>query len=104
MAILCMCLKGGILFSGSSDKSIRIWRRDGLNGRLCKIGVISGHEGPVKCLEASWRSRNDGGFLLYSGSMDKSLRVWWVSLNNEEDTQENSTVIASRTVNESIFC
>ncbi|KAI9116641.1 hypothetical protein K1719_012299 [Acacia pycnantha] len=93
MAVLCMCLKGEILLSGSSDKSIGIWKKEGFNGGLCKIGVINGHEGPVKCLETSCRNTSDGGFLLYSGSMDKSLRVWWVSMyNNEEDTEDNSSV------------
>ncbi|XP_028785338.1 protein JINGUBANG-like [Neltuma alba] len=104
MAVLCMCLRGKIMLSGSSDKNIRIWKREGSNGGLCKIGVISGHKGPVKCLEASSRNTSDGGFFLYSGSMDKSLRVWWVPMNiNEEDTEENSSAIASRPVNQSII-
>ncbi|XP_071718865.1 protein JINGUBANG-like [Rutidosis leptorrhynchoides] len=75
MAILCMCIKGDILCSGSSDKSICIWRRE-ING-LTKIGVVKGHGGPVKCLQASPNSVG-GGFMLYSGSLDKSIRVWWV--------------------------
>ncbi|KAF7836125.1 protein JINGUBANG [Senna tora] len=91
MAVLCMCLMREILFSGSSDKSIGIWKREGYGGKLCKIGVINGHEGPVKCLEATYSSRNGGGFMLYSGSLDKSLRVWWVPKYNEEEIEENST-------------
>ncbi|KAM7515233.1 hypothetical protein LguiA_004816 [Lonicera macranthoides] len=53
MAVLCMCLKGEVLCSGSADKSIGIWRR-GIDGvGVYRVGVISGHEGPVKCLQAS---------------------------------------------------
>ncbi|XP_009788826.1 protein JINGUBANG [Nicotiana sylvestris] len=77
MAILCMCLiKGEFLCSGSADKSICIWKRE-INGGLFRVGVIKGHEGPVKCLQASPVSVG-GGFMLYSGSLDKSLRVWWI--------------------------
>ncbi|KAJ7982286.1 myosin heavy chain kinase B-like [Quillaja saponaria] len=87
MAVLCMCLMGDFLCSGSADKSIIIWKREAY-GKLCKFGVITGHEGPVKCLQAS-PNRIGGGFLLYSGSLDKSLRVWWVprrSGNTEAST------------------
>ncbi|XP_061344007.1 protein JINGUBANG-like [Gastrolobium bilobum] len=76
MAVLCMCLMSELLCSGSADKSIGIWKRE-VFGKLCKIRVISGHEGPVKCLQAS-TNRIGGGFLLYSGSLDRSLRVWWI--------------------------
>lgn len=76
MAILCMCLMGEFLCSGSADRSICIWKRE-INGALFKHMVIKGHEGPVKCLQAS-PLRVGGGFMLYSGSLDKSLRVWWV--------------------------
>lgn len=76
MAILCMCMMGEFLCCGSADKTIGIWKREAY-GKLCKVGVINGHEGPVKCLQAS--PCNVGtGFLLYSGGLDKSIRVWWV--------------------------
>ena len=75
MAILCMCIKDEILCSGSSDMSICLWKRE-VKG-LTKIGVVKGHGGPIKCLQASPNSFG-GGFLLYSGSLDKSIRVWWV--------------------------
>ncbi|XLU93125.1 hypothetical protein S245_007477 [Arachis hypogaea] len=88
MAVLCMCLIGELLCSGSADKSIGIWKREAF-GKLCKVGVISGHEGPVKCLQASCSNRIGGGFLLYSGSLDRSVRVWWVpKYNNNNDIEE----------------
>nr|GMC89129.1 protein JINGUBANG-like isoform X1 [Ipomoea batatas] len=77
MAVLCMCVMGGdFLCSGSADKSIGIWRRE-MNGGIFRVGVIKGHEGPIRCLQASPISVG-GGFMLYSGSLDRSLRVWWV--------------------------
>ncbi|KAM1363601.1 hypothetical protein TB2_028041 [Malus domestica] len=87
MAVLSMCLMGEMLCSGSADKSIGIWKMEAF-GKLCKFGVISGHEGPVKCLQAATYNVG-GGFMLYSGGLDKSLRVWWVakpSKTREEDT------------------
>ncbi|KAF5445939.1 hypothetical protein F2P56_031610 [Juglans regia] len=93
MAVLCMSLMGEILCSGSADKSIGIWKREAY-GELIKVGVISGHEGPIKCLQASTRNVG-GGFLLYSGSLDKSIRVWWVPNNsaNRDDTSPTENAV-----------
>ena len=52
MVVLCMCQTGEFLCSGSPDKSISILKR-GACSKLSQVGVISGHEGPVKCLQAS---------------------------------------------------
>ncbi|KAK9698437.1 hypothetical protein RND81_08G104300 [Saponaria officinalis] len=86
MAILCLSVMGEILCSGSADKSICLWKRDVIKGVISKVGVIRGHEGPIKCLQVSPNCVGDG-FLLYSGSLDKSLRVWWVpkDINEEQD-------------------
>lgn len=88
LAVLCLSFMGDILCSGSADKSICLWRRehlnDGLRGELCKVGVIRGHEGPIKCLQSSSNCFG-GGFMLYSGSLDKSLRVWWVSKDIKDE-------------------
>ncbi|CAL1394532.1 unnamed protein product [Linum trigynum] len=85
MAVLCMCMVGELVFSGSADRSIGIWKREAF-GKLLKIGVISGHEGPVKCLQAS-SSNVGGGFMLYSGGLDKSIRVWWVPSRQQESSK-----------------
>lgn len=79
MAVLCLCLIGDeLLCSGSADKSIGIWKIDEkCNRGLRKVGAINGHEGPVKCLQASQGSIGDG-VMLYSGSLDRTMRVWWV--------------------------
>ncbi|KAF8403721.1 hypothetical protein HHK36_011825 [Tetracentron sinense] len=72
MAVLCMCIMEDFVCSGSADKSIGMWKRE-VGGGLCNVGVIRGHEGPVKCLQAS-PSGVGTGFLLYSGGLDKSIR------------------------------
>ncbi|XP_074284693.1 protein JINGUBANG [Silene latifolia] len=78
MAVLCLSVMGDIVCSGSADKSICIWKRDVIKGNvLNKVGVIRGHDGPVKCLQISPNCVGDG-YLLYTGSLDKTLRVWWV--------------------------
>ncbi|KAJ8748710.1 hypothetical protein K2173_011258 [Erythroxylum novogranatense] len=87
MAVLCMCLIGDILCSGSADKTIGIWRIKVFGKQLSKVGAIDGHEGPVKCLQVS-PSSVGGGFMLYSGGLDKSLRVWWVP-KDSPDIKEN---------------
>ncbi|KAL4561784.1 hypothetical protein LXL04_033958 [Taraxacum kok-saghyz] len=90
MAILCLCIKDAILCSGSTDKSICIWKRE-IKG-LTKIGVVKGHGGPIRCLQASPNSVG-GGFLLYSGSLDKSIRVWWVPYYQDSNSSVQSTRI-----------
>ncbi|KAK3009522.1 hypothetical protein RJ639_013923 [Escallonia herrerae] len=92
MAVLCMCLRGDILCSGSADKSVGVWKRE-LGGGVFRIGVIRGHEGPIKCLQVSPNSVG-GGFMLYSGSLDKSLRVWWVP-KYDDKTGDISTVLST---------
>ncbi|KAF3437386.1 hypothetical protein FNV43_RR20139 [Rhamnella rubrinervis] len=84
---------GEFLCSGSADKSIGLWKREPF-GKLHKVGVISGHEGPVKCLQAS-PSNVGSGFLLYSGSLDKSLRVWWVPKHSSKEEEDSSITDAS---------
>ncbi|KAF3438151.1 hypothetical protein FNV43_RR20907 [Rhamnella rubrinervis] len=79
--------------TGSADKSIGLWKREPF-GKLHKVGVISGHEGPVKCLQAS-PSNVGSGFLLYSGSLDKSLRVWWVPKHSSKEEEDSSITDAS---------
>ncbi|GMH15476.1 hypothetical protein Nepgr_017317 [Nepenthes gracilis] len=95
-AVLCMCTMGEYLCSGSADKSICLWKREA-GGALQRVGVIRGHEGPVKCMQASSRCVG-GGFLLYSGSLDKSIRVWWVpkpSAEPEDTSLPQSTKTSS---------
>ncbi|KAG0487901.1 hypothetical protein HPP92_006712 [Vanilla planifolia] len=90
MPVLCLCSTAAFVCSGSADMSIGLWKREG-EGKLQRIGTIRGHEGPVKCLQASWNYVGEG-FMLYSGGLDKSLRVWWVpkeyGIGKKKETME----------------
>ncbi|PRQ26956.1 putative [Myosin heavy-chain] kinase transcription factor WD40-like family [Rosa chinensis] len=81
LAVLCLAAAGSLVFSGSADKTICVWRRDGVI-HTC-LSVLAGHTGPVKCLaveEDRERSTNgDHRWIVYSGSLDKSVKVWGVS-------------------------
>ncbi|KAJ1692187.1 hypothetical protein LUZ63_008885 [Rhynchospora breviuscula] len=76
MAVLSLCVVSELVFSGSGDRSIGVWKRE-IGGGLGKLGFVRGHEGPVRCLQASWY-RAGRGYVVYSGGLDRSLRVWWV--------------------------
>lgn len=76
-AVLCLCTVGELLCSGSADKTIRVWKRDRRGFSHSVVAVLQGHLGPVKCIAAS--ADVASGFLIYSGSIDQSIKVWWVS-------------------------
>ncbi|KAL4335011.1 hypothetical protein GQ457_07G025940 [Hibiscus cannabinus] len=78
-AILCLAATEYLVFSGSADKTICVWRKDGnIHTSLC---VLTGHMGPVKCLavEKDHESRSEQRWIVYSGSLDNSVKVWNVA-------------------------
>lgn len=79
LAVLCLAAAGTLVFSGSADKTICVWRREG-PVHTC-LSVLTGHTGPVKCLavEKDKESAQDKKWVVYSGSLDKSVKVWSVS-------------------------
>ncbi|GFY88362.1 transducin/WD40 repeat-like superfamily protein [Actinidia rufa] len=84
-AILCLAVVSDLVFSGSADKTVRIWR-GGLDRNYCCLGVLEGHRGPVKCLAAaidnsSGDSNSSSGtsYKVYGGSLDCDIK-------NEDDT------------------
>ncbi|KAL4588774.1 hypothetical protein LXL04_001669 [Taraxacum kok-saghyz] len=80
-AVLCLAAAGSLVFSGSADKSICVWRRDAGGFHSC-LSVLTGHSGPVKCLAVQEHLENeDGGreWVVYSGSLDKSVKLWRVA-------------------------
>uniref|UniRef100_A0A7N0UEI2 IP5PC-F beta-propeller domain-containing protein n=1 Tax=Kalanchoe fedtschenkoi TaxID=63787 RepID=A0A7N0UEI2_KALFE len=80
LAVLCLAAAGSLVFSGSADMGICVWRRLG-NDHLW-LSVLSGHAGPVKCLAAEVdgsSSEDDRRWILYSGSLDKSVKMWSIS-------------------------
>lgn len=84
LAVLCLAAAGNLVFSGSADMNICVWRRE-VAVHTC-VSVLTGHTGPVKCLavEKDKESAEEGGagdkkWVVYSGSLDKSVKVWSVS-------------------------
>ncbi|PIN19595.1 WD40 repeat-containing protein [Handroanthus impetiginosus] len=85
LAVLCLATAGNLVFSGSADTNICVWRREG--GEHVCLSVLVGHGGPVKCFaveeeKAVARAQWGGGdrqYILYSGSIDKSVKIWRVS-------------------------
>lgn len=89
LAVLCLATAGSLLLSGSADKSICVWRREGGGIHTC-LSVLYGHTGPVKCLAVQGRceeeeeeqeggDRNEQEWIVYSGSLDNSVKLWRVS-------------------------
>ncbi|KAL3716918.1 hypothetical protein ACJRO7_008489 [Eucalyptus globulus] len=79
-SILCLKVVADLVFSGSADKTIRIWR--GFEKNYACISVLNGHQGPVKCLAAAvdCGSSSNACFVVYSGSLDSDLKVWRVTV------------------------
>lgn len=79
-AVLCLITAGSLVFSGSEDTGICVWRRLGRD-HIC-LSLLSGHTGPVKCLAAEKDDTSqETTWILYSGSLDKSVKLWRVSEN-----------------------
>ncbi|GFS46529.1 transducin/WD40 repeat-like superfamily protein [Actinidia rufa] len=79
LAILCVAAAGSLVFSGSADNTICMWRREGMVHT--RVSVLTGHVGPVKCLaveEDQESTAGDTRWVVYSGSLDKSVKVWSV--------------------------
>lgn len=92
MAVLCLEAKGGVVVSGSADRTVRVWRREGLGAEHVRVAVLTGHEGPVKCLAVEEDVEGDGEvggmWMVYSGSLDGSVRVWRVADRPEAMTAD----------------
>lgn len=90
LAVLCVAVAGNLVLSGSADKSICVWRREEGGIHSC-VTVLTGHNGPVKCLtveedsndtedEAPVEKKSDKYYWrVYSGSLDNSVKVWRLS-------------------------
>ncbi|KAL9680947.1 hypothetical protein QQ045_012728 [Rhodiola kirilowii] len=78
LAIMCIVTAGNLMFSGSADNTICIWKCEG-TVHTC-LSVLTGHNGPVKCLTVEKDAAEGNGgekrWKLYSGSLDKSVKVW----------------------------
>ncbi|XP_023533107.1 protein JINGUBANG-like [Cucurbita pepo subsp. pepo] len=81
LAILCLATAGRLLLSGSADMGICVWQRT-VAEHSC-LSVLTGHTGPVKCLAVERDNEAGEGeqrrWIVYSGSLDKSVKMWRVS-------------------------
>ncbi|KAL8240656.1 hypothetical protein R6Q59_014011 [Mikania micrantha] len=77
LAVLCLAAAESLVFSGSVDATICVWRREKGGEHKC-LCTLSGHTGPVKCLAVEDGSRCR--WTVYSGSLDKSVKIWRVSV------------------------
>ncbi|KAL5557185.1 hypothetical protein UlMin_039421 [Ulmus minor] len=80
LAVLCLATAGSLVFSGSADMGICVWRR--VEGDHVCLSVLNGHMGPVKCLAVERDHEAAAGerrWIVYSGSLDKSVKMWRAS-------------------------
>ncbi|XP_027154681.1 protein JINGUBANG-like [Coffea eugenioides] len=84
-AILCLTIVDDLLISGSSDRTVRIWKRSREYGYCC-IRVLEGHLKPIKALVAISGRNGDGVISIFSGSLDGQIKVWKVTTNSTSCT------------------
>lgn len=83
MAVLCLAVAGRVVVSGSADRTISVWRREE-GAEHARLTVLTGHTGPVKCVAMDQEDAAPGAdghrrWVVYSGSLDGSVKVWSVS-------------------------
>ncbi|XP_051115986.1 protein JINGUBANG-like [Andrographis paniculata] len=92
-AVLCLAAPAAapeMIVSGSEDATVRVWRREEASGLHSCLVVIDGHHGPVTCLAAVLEGNGTSesskmGLLVYSASLDKTLKVWRVKVFGVDD-------------------
>ena len=95
LAVLCLAAADNLLFSGSADKNICVWKRDESGAHIC-LSVLTGHTGPVKSIAVEesdeaddqnhdpYFGKGNQRWIVYTGSLDKSVKVWRVSERVQE--------------------
>lgn len=97
LSVLCVRAFGNALVaSGAADKSVRVWRR-GDDGAHCCVAVMAGHSGPVKSLWVA--SDMASGVMVYSGSMDGDVRIWWLPEDDDDRHFSSSSSESSFSAN-----
>ncbi|XP_062116418.1 protein JINGUBANG [Humulus lupulus] len=87
-AILCLAVVEDLVFSGSADKTVRVWR--GMERSYSCLAVLEGHTGPVKCLSATVEDCNttssggDTTCVIYSGGLDCLVKVWQIMVPSQD--------------------
>ncbi|KAK1389372.1 Myosin heavy chain kinase B [Heracleum sosnowskyi] len=98
LAILCLAAAGNLVLSGSADKTICVWKRVERSAHTC-LSILTGHTGPVKCLavenDEETLETDDQQWVVYSGSLDKSVKVWSVSEQSPEFSEMQQHGVSS---------
>ncbi|KAL8465664.1 hypothetical protein ACS0TY_034948 [Phlomoides rotata] len=79
-AILSLVHLKGVLISGSSDTSVRMWKYGNGYSGCCCLAIMEGHSKPVKSV-VGIPGDLDHVFTVYSGSLDGEIRAWKVVIN-----------------------
>lgn len=82
-AILSLVHVKGVLISGSSDTTMRIWKHGNGYSGVC-LAVMEGHGKPVKSVVAI-PGELERVLTVYSGSLDGEIRAWKVVICNDSD-------------------
>ncbi|MCL7050013.1 hypothetical protein MKW94_013298 [Papaver nudicaule] len=96
-SVLCLVAVERLVFSGSEDTTIRVWRRDEETSFHECLAVLKGHRGPVRTLAACLEMEKVAmGVLVYSASLDRTLKVWRVKVfpgeqKNAANAEESAT-------------
>jgi WD40 repeat protein len=64
-----MAITDEMLFAGTRDGRIMAWKFPSKESKIEPVFILSGHQRPVVSLSISARR-------LYSGSLDKTIKVW----------------------------
>jgi len=100
--VLCLAVSGRVVVSGSADGTLCVWRRDDDEDERAghaRLAVLAGHTGPVKCVAVAadddcYDADGERRFVVYSGSLDGSVKVWRLS---EERALELSPAVEATT-------
>ncbi|KQK14131.1 protein JINGUBANG [Brachypodium distachyon] len=100
--VMCLAVARDVVVSGSADRTLRVWRRvDDEGERHVSLAVLEGHTGPVRCVAMDEEEVADDGsgdrrFVVYSGSLDGSVKVWRLSSSVNTDRTPASSLWGSR--------
>lgn len=94
-AVLCMENLKNIIYTGSADHSIKIWKFEG-HPNIPKIPFsirfvqeLQGHQGAITCLQIAKEFPSN---LIFSGSRDHTIRVW--KMIGRTDSDEKDCVLS----------
>jgi len=85
--IYCLTVKDGMLFSGSHDKTIKIW--DIKSGT--ELHTLNGHQDTIRCLTVKDE-------LLISSSNDNTIKIWDIAKGVELHTLAGNELPVSRLI------